>query len=361
MSAPKTELDVLTVPECRDLAWRDLIETDETAGYLDRADTFLAVEDPTPEFIIPELIQRKVIGCFHGDPRTMKSLSLRELAVAAVTGTPAFGLERFQPKRQYRVLYSSQEDGAAPVRIYFKALLRGRGISTFPSNLFFSVHKGIDLENLDWQNRLIRHADLLGFDLIVFDPIRRFAPSSDKGPADVARITAFLRRLVNETGATVDISHHDTKPPSNGKDMRRRSQKASGGDWFAASESPVAFERLNEDRVLIVPEDYKFSSDPKPFTIRYTDEKEADGVTPKIIRLIGEDSTAEEAQSLAIDDKILAYLTDNPGKSGSAIATSMRTRKDDVLAALDRLFKCDKIDSVQKGKAKLWTLRKAAI
>jgi hypothetical protein len=327
----------------------------EATSYIEFSPTFLAVEDPLIEYIIPELIPRGVICLDHGDPRTMKSLAAVEKAVAAATGTPAFGIERFRPLRPFRVLYSSQEDPARMIRPRVKGILLAHGITTFPETLAFAVHKNIDLENPEWQERLIFDVKQLNFDLVILDPIRRYSPNADKGPAEVGRITAFLRRLVVASGATVDIVHHDTKPPSQGPDTRRRSHRASGGDWFAASECPVSFEKIGEGRSLVIPEDFKFSGDPQSFAIRYSEGKDADGNT--VIRLIGEDATAEQARTLAVDEKVITYIAEHRGSSGNAIAKGIRVRREDVTDALARLTKSNKIDSIKAGKKERWFLK----
>ena len=161
------------------------------------------------------------------------------------------------------------------------ALLRGRGIEAFPDTLAFSIHKGIDLENEQWQQRLMEDIKRHEFEYVIFDPIRRYASCADKGPSDVMQVTRVLRQIVTNTGCTIDLVHHDVKPPKDGHDQRRRSHRASGGDWFAASECPVRFETIGNDTSLVIPEDYKFTVDPAPFKVTYVTD--CDGV-----RLVGE-------------------------------------------------------------------------
>jgi len=320
--------------------------------FIEFAPSFLTVEDPPVEYIHPEITPQGVLKCSHGDPRTMKSLAALEEAIAAATATPAFGMERFRPARAFKVLYSSQEDAAPRVRARAKALLRGRGIADFPETLAFAVHKGIDLDSEEWRDRLFNDVMRHGFELIVLDPIRTYTAQADKGPSDVIPIAKFLRRFI-VNGITVHLVHHDTKPPTAGPDTRRRSHRASGGGWFSVSECPVAFEKIGESQSLVIPEDFKFSSDPKPFTIRYSEEDSG-----RIVRLIGEDSTAEEARALALDQKVLVYVTANPGSSGNAIAKGVHARKEAALDALNRLFNANKVDFVERGKGKYWTPRR---
>jgi hypothetical protein len=327
--------------------------------YIEFAPSFLAVEDPPTKDLISELLQEGVFNLDHGEPRVRKSWGAAEQALALATGTHAFGMERFKAAGPLPVLYSSQEDTAALVRRNFKALLRGRGITSWPETLAFSVHKGINLESPEWQKALIHDVLRYGFRLVIFDPIRRYSPNVDKGPSEVAEITQFLRRLIVETGATVKAVHHDVKPKADGRDERRRSHKASGGDWFAAAECPIAFETAGENSTLVIPEDYKLSTDPAPFSFRLETD---DPRNPTEARLIGETASADDAKSLALVAKISDYLQGNSvGASQSAIAKHCRARKDDVIAALDLMIRHGEADCYGgggRGKKQTWFLVK---
>jgi hypothetical protein len=323
--------------------------------YIEFAPSFMAVEDPPIQYLVNELLPEGVLALIHSEPRVRKSWMGAELAICGTAGRPLFGLTRFAVNTPFPVLYNSQEDSARPIRNRVKRLLAGYKLDV-PQKLAFSIHKNIDLEQEAWQKRLLRDIERHGFKVVIFDPIRRFAESVDKGPSEVRKITAFLRKICTETGASVVIIHHDVKPNSQGPDSRRRSHKASGGDWFAACECPIALEPAGENTSLVIPEDFKFSTDPSPFTFRIEEDPERTWA-----RLVGEDSAAEAAVELVAQEKLLNYLTENPGASGSGIAKALRIRKDDVLNTLCGLELKNKVDCIKaekKGKADRWFLRK---
>jgi hypothetical protein len=326
-------------------------------NYIEFAPTFLSVEDPPIQYLVQELIREQVIALLHGEPRSRKSWAALELAIAMATGTPAFGLQRFLVPQPVKVLYSSQEDVARDVRIRAKALLRGRGITSWPETLAFAVHKGISLERREWHEALIRDVTRHSFRFVAFDPIRRYGVNVDKGPSETGPLTGYLRRLVATTGTTTGIVHHDVKPPASGPvSSRRRSHNASGGDWFASAECPISFEKVGEMSIAY-PEDYKSSVDPQPFSYRV---EANDPQAPTIVRLIGEDTSATEASDFALHGEILTYLAEHIGASGSSIAQGIRRRKDEVLAALEKLETLGKVDSVKapkKGVATTWFLK----
>lgn len=327
--------------------------------YIEFAPSFLAVEDPPIRYLVGELMPEAVIALDHGEPRTRKSWFEQEIAIALATGTNAFGMDRFKILEPVPVLYSSQEDAAQLVRMRAKAILKARGINQFPETLAFSIHKGITFESHEWREALIRDTIRHNFRLLIFDPIRRYAQNADKGPSEVNEITTYLRRLVVETGATVKIVHHDVKPKADNRDDRRRSHKASGGDWFAASECPVSFEIAGENQTLVIPEDFKLSISPEPFTFRLETD---DPMSPTWARLIGETASADDAKTLALTAKILEYLRENStGATQSAIAKYCRARKDDVIASLNSLLKTGDADCYGgggRGKKQTWFLVK---
>jgi hypothetical protein len=342
---------------CKHESENSSIVSPEKFHYIEFAPSFLAVEDPPIEYLVNELLPQSVVCLAHGEPRTRKTWAALEVAIAVATGTPAFGLERFHVSQPFSVLYSSQEDAARDVRMRAKALLAGRGIHTFPETLAFSVHKGINLDSEEWQQALIRDILKYGFRLFILDPIRRYSPSVDKGPSEVRQITAFLRRICVETGATVKINHHDVKPSADNRDERRRSHKASGGDWFAAAECPISYELAGENRTMVIPEDYKFSHDPQPFIFRLETD---DPRNPITARLIGETSSAEDAKTAGVRHKIIEYLgSHSAGASGNAIIKACRIRREDGFAVLDRLLNDGLVDRVGlggKGRKQSWFL-----
>jgi DnaB-like helicase N terminal domain/AAA domain len=330
--------------------------------YIEFAPAFLSTEDSPPKYLIDDLIPGGVTMLQHGGPRTKKTWATLEEMVALATGTLAFGLERFKVAAPVPVLYSSQEDAAHDVRIRVKALLRGHGIEQIPDTLAFAVHKGINLDNFKWQEALIKDVTKYGFKFVALDPIRRYSPNTDKGPAEVQTVTGFLRRLSLETGATIDANHHDVKPQHDSRDDRRRGYRASGGDWFAAADCPLAFEMVSQDTTLVIPEDYKPSVDPQPFKFRLETD---DPRMPTSAKLVGESTSMEDTKSLVLFSKIKGYLTEHSaGASGSAISKAIRTRKEDVLDALDRLMRSNDVDcygGIVRGQKKIWFLPTPAV
>lgn len=283
-------------------------------AYLELIGDFLTAADPERPAIFPELLPQGMIALLHGDPRSRKTLVGFELALSAATGTAPFGLRRFQPAESVSVIWVQEEDPRAPTRTRLRRLVQERCGAHMPDRLSVSVRRGVNLDDPGWVSHLIEDMRRLDVQLLVLDPARRLSVKTDEGPGKVKELTAVLRLIVTATGASIVIIHHDVKPQRGEEDGRRRGHRASGGDWFAMAECPIHIERLNEHESLVFPQDYKFSADPAPFTFRC----ELDGAL--ICRLVGAESTTEEAEVAGVRGKLLDWLRAN----GPASKTTLK-------------------------------------
>lgn len=335
---------------------REPDDDDEPAPeYLVSADHFFSEVDEPLRWLVEPLIVARATHLLHGEPRARKSWIALELCLSAATGTPAFG--RFAVAEPVPVAYLAQEDGASRIRNRAFRLLAGKGAegvgAAVPEAMYFAVHRGINLESPEWQERLIEDFRKRDIRLAAFDPVRRFSPNCDSGPAEVRETTGFLRRITVETKAAVLIVHHDVKPPANGQDTRRRSQRASGADWFAVADCPMHAEPVGRDRTLLVPEDYKFGEAPKAFSFRIDED-----LAKVWARLVADDDVeARDVDAVGLHEVILEHLRHSPGSSGSSVARGTGKRKGDVLPALERLQEAGQVDSVQQGRAVRWFIK----
>lgn len=306
--------------------------------YLQPLAAFLAEQDPPQRYIFPELLPCGVIMLVHGEPRARKSLFAVDLAISAATGTAPFNLPRFEPAGPIGVLYVMEEDPRALTRTRLRALVQDRCGDQVPDTLHVAVRRGVDLDDPFWIERLTFDAQQLGAGLVILDAARRLSALTDEGPGKVRQLMAVLRSIVTAAGVSIVIVHHDVKPPSNGQDQRRRSQRASGGDWFAGSECPVHVERVGAHESLVFPQDYKFSSDPAPFTFRCVVRDDL------VIRLVGEDTSTDSAERAGVRGKILDWLRAHGPASKSSMKKAGLGRWETIQAALEAFLKEGKID-----------------
>ncbi len=314
--------------------------------YLQTLAEFFAEPDPPQHVVFPELLPCGVVMLVHGEPRARKSLTAFELALSAATGTAPFGLTRFAPAGPVVVVYVMEEDPRPLTKVRARALVRDRCGDVEPDTLHVSVRRGVSLDDAAWVERLI--ADLVRLDakLLVLDAARRLSALTDEGPAKVRELIGVLRRIVTRAGVTIVVVHHDVKPSQTGQDQRRRSQRASGGDWFAGCECPMAVERIGERDSLVFPQDYKFAADPEPFT--FTCRVEGSLVT----RLVGTDTTTDHAERAGIRGKVLDWLRANAPASKTMMQKAGVGRWEFLAPVLDALCKEGLVDAApgrQKG------------
>lgn len=309
-------------------------------GAVEAIGDFLAGQDEPDRYLIPELLPESVIMLPHGEPRARKSLYAFELALAAATGTAPFGLARFTPALAVPVLYVMEEDPRALTRTRLRALVRQRCGDTPPNDtLKVIIRRGVNLDDPGCVAWLITQIRTHDSKLLVLDAARRLSALTDEGPAKVRELVAVLRSIVTATGVSIVIVHHDVKPPQNGQDQRRRSQRASGGDWFAAAECPVHIEKIGARESLVFPEDYKFTGDPAPFTFSLEIEDDL------IVRLVGIDTTTEHAERAGIRGKVLDWLRANGPASRTAMQKGGLARWETLEPALAALLKEGKVDA----------------
>ena len=174
----------------------------------------------------------------HGQPRDGKTLAELEIALAASTGTNAFGMDRFFVPKAIPVCYLTEEDPERWVLQRLTAMLAGRGLERPPENLHLAVRRGVNIDEPDWQERLIAEAKRCGLRFLTIDPLRAFTASADQGPNELKPVADFFRRFLTETGCALRIVHHDTKQQQAKQDDRSLPQRASGRGIYSVADSP---------------------------------------------------------------------------------------------------------------------------
>jgi hypothetical protein len=304
-------------------------------AYIESLEQFVHTAPTEIPYLFEELLPQGVIALIHGDPRSGKTFIGGELFWAAGAGRAPFGLERFRPARAMRVLYIQEEDPRVLTQFRWRALTRAQ--ATFPAECHMVVRQGVNLDNSEWIVRLTTDLRALQIELLILDAARRLSIYADEGPVKVARLMGVLRQIARATGVTIVIVHHDTKPPTQGEDQRRRSYRASGGDWFAGSECLLFVERLDAHTSMVLPMDYKFSADPKPFQVGLL--VEGTGKASQVIGLQGQDVDADQAELAGARAKIIAWVKTHPWCLKGDIQRGTHLRKDTVKLEVDSLVR----------------------
>jgi AAA domain len=286
----------------------------------------------------------------HGQPRDGKTLGELEIALAASTGTLAFGMERFYVPEAVPVCYLTEEDSERQIQQRLKAMLKGRNLTEPPKNFHLAVRRGIDLDDPEWQEWLIRETKHKGFRFVSIDPLRAFTAHADTTPSELKPVVRYFRNFMRQTGCDLRISHHDTKPQQGKRDERDLAQRASGGGIFSIADCPFSFRRLNSNTTLVTPNRFKFIEDPKPF--KFTLHCVTTGGL-KSIQLIGEEcDVVGDARDLDRLQKMLDRVKDSPGKPMSHYIQDGFNKKEG-LGYLWALVRQNRIRLEDEGRSKL--------
>jgi putative DNA primase/helicase len=326
---------------------------------------------PELSWHVPGLIPDEGICLWHGQPRDFKSWCALEVTLALAAGRAAFSSERFRVSRAIKVAYFTEED---PERLIAARTrwLTAQDRMPLPDHFYPIVRKSLSFDVEEDRDFIIKTIQKTGVQVAVFDPVRSYTGLADKGPADLRPVAQFLRRIQNETTAkTLLCVHHDTKPPAALREgqERSRSQQASGGGIFSISDCPVAFEKLDWNKVAVYPEDYKLSGDPAPFEVTFeTDERDGDD-GPRFgsyVKPVARTSREQDIANGAAAKKILKFLRSSIGTwySTEQVNAGARLRNDSAGGVLQMLLDeglvlfCTGDDAKALGRsprAKLWS------
>jgi hypothetical protein len=298
------------------------------------------------EPFVGDWLAAREVTLVHGQPRDGKSWLALELALSMATGTPACGTLAASVRGP--VLLVGNEDGPEVVVSRLAALWRGRGGDGVPPDIGCLIHRGISLDDAAGQAAILAEVRRLGARLVILDPLRSLTTRADQGPAELRPIALWARSLVQETGCSLLVVHHDVKPPAV-PDQRRRSQRVSGGGLFAAVDAPLATERLSPGRTLVTADGFKHVPDPAPVVL-VREPSPAGG-----LRLRLEPTGAHDPDAVALEARILERLRELGGASTRELGRRLGVRWDLLVARLDAMYRAGLIDqSTGPRRAQLW-------
>ena len=304
--------------------------------------------DVARDLLVGPLLARGETALLHGPPRALKTWSALEMAIAATTGTSAFGV--LEVPAEARVLYVTNEDRAATVADRLRGLLAGKGFTAAPSGFRLLVGAGVSLDDPVWRERLIDEALRWDIDLVTFDPLRSVTAAVDQGPKEVQPLGQYLRRLIRETGCGVLAVHHDTKPQAGIHETRRRAQRASGGGLFSHMDAPIHAGDAGDGQTLLAPDGFKFSDDPAALLVRLVVDSDQ-------YRLTADPTSVKTPDDIELHAAITDHLRSSGGGSTRAIAKAAATDRRTVTDALHALKGAGTVDMVIGArKAQLWHL-----
>lgn len=226
-----------------------------SAAWLEPASALLAEDDPgPPPFLVEDVLMESVVATLLGSAKAGKTWCSLELALAVVTGEPAFG--RYAVPKPRPAIVVLEESGRAALRRRLDALARGRGTRADQlSDLHLAANRRVRLDDRGWRDALLEAGRELRPRLIVLDPLVRLKGAVDEdSQREMAPVLDHMRDLRDATGAAVLFVHHSGHE---GRRLRGTSdldaslaleiekEAPDAGEGLSGSE-PIAQERVNQ-------------------------------------------------------------------------------------------------------------------
>jgi hypothetical protein len=212
-------------------------------------------DDDSEDWIIRDIIPRGEPALFAGPPKSGKTWTLLDLAIAVATGEHWLdGAQKNTLGRPGRVLVIALEDGARRLIKRIWELARGRGLRpvddpTLTAHL--SVTRApLRLPDRDDEREFAAELRRWRPDLVLIDNLTRVMVGDQNAIKDVAAFTKLWAQMCTDLGAAFDYLHHTGKagPVGPGRDSRDPFELVRGsGDLVAAARNVIVMRPLRPD------------------------------------------------------------------------------------------------------------------
>lgn len=161
-------------------------------------------------WLIEGLIGDQALGALQGAAKVGKSWAIGELALAIVTGTPAYGA--YPVKRRGPVIVVFEESPQADTSRRLSELARGRGLRQADpdvAGLHVASNQGVRLNSTEWRANVERAVAEIKPVAVFFDPLVRIKGSIDENEqGELQGLLGWLSDLRTRHGCAVIFAHH---------------------------------------------------------------------------------------------------------------------------------------------------------
>ena len=238
---------------------------------------------PKPTYMVDGFLVDGSVGAAAGEPKTMKSTVVLDLAVSVASGKPFLG--RYRVLKSCPVLYVQEENSKNDIihRLQRIALHHGVAISTSIGvhvadiPLYVMNNEGINLTDQADRDNLESIIQNNGIQLVILDPWYMMVAGIDEDKSkDVGPILKYLTYLRNQYECTVLLVHHFKKG-----DTVRPGQRMRGSSVFHAwVESGLYFcVKKGKPGVIVVDREFRSLTSAGPLTLTFSQDETAYDVT----------------------------------------------------------------------------------
>jgi RecA-family ATPase len=212
-------------------------------------DELIEKNTTSPEFLVEGFVQKVSVGVLAGEPKTMKSTMMLDMAVSVASGKPFLGVYRTQ---QVPVLYIQEENSESDIKHRFMRIAYHRqviidtplGIEPLPIPLYIMNNTGLNLQETVDKEYLEEQIVNNKIGLLILDPWYMMCGDIDENSAkDVSPILKYLTSLRNKYNCTIMLVHHFKKAESS-----RGGQRMRGSSVFHAWAENGLYVELNRGK-----------------------------------------------------------------------------------------------------------------
>lgn len=180
-------------------------------------DAFMEMDLPQLNFMVDGFLVAESVGICAGEPKTMKSTLMLDMAVSVASGKPFLGVYNVHPNP---VLYIQEENNSSDIKRRFTRISYSRrvlvqtsiGYEPMPIPLYIMNNEGLNLkskEDRDFIDGAVEEHDIK---LLILDPWYMMCGDLNENDAgEVGEILKYLTTLRNRFGCTVMLVHHFKK------------------------------------------------------------------------------------------------------------------------------------------------------
>ncbi len=256
-----------------------------------------------PEYLLEPILYEKTSNLLTAYAGVGKSVLSLSIAHALVTGLPLWG--HFEVRRKESVLVIDEEN---PGSFLKDRLVRMGFKEGMP--IYFLHYQSIKLDDPVCFTSLVEVVRNLKPELVIFDALIRLHTAKENDNSEMAQVMGKIRELINQTGITALIIHHDRKGQGNRKERAR-----GGGDIVGAVDNQLCLEPEGDDTLLLSPGKarvapfkpirLKLESEGEALTFVYQekDKCETEGVLKVVTEILSRKSMGVNEIRQAIQDR----------------------------------------------------------
>lgn len=203
-------------------------KTERTRFQFEDATALLARELPPTPWLLTGLLTERAVAAIAGEPKTTKTWTALEIAIAIANGIAAFG-EFGVPKARTVAMFLVEDDERS-ARNRLRALAAGHGLvpAAAVERIKLKCRQTRDLSEVEDLAEIVAAClEVPDLGCLILDPFRDLHTADENDSTAMAVIMHRLRALRDILGCTVLFVHHSIKSGV-GTNGRRQGQKMRG-------------------------------------------------------------------------------------------------------------------------------------